>query len=127
VHFTQDAQAGEAIVPNVSGIEDAMTAGALQHSIEELIEAQATRGLVPPDVGVAVAVVQGTTPIYLGAYGLRDRDQALPVTTETLFDVSSATKAFTATALLDAHQQGRLDLYQPINRTREVLALADPT
>src|SRR5262245_47939654 len=49
--------------------------------------------------GLAVAVVQNGEVALLGAYGLRDVEAGLKVTTETQFLIGSVTKSFTSTGL----------------------------
>src|SRR5262249_51714311 len=64
--------------------------------------------------------------LFSGTYGLRDREGGLPVTPETRFDVCSLTKAFTATALLMASEEGKIDLDRPINESKTLFSLKDP-
>ncbi len=45
---------------------------------------------------------------FTGNYGLADREEHVPVTTDTLFDIGSITKTFTATAILKLAVQGKL-------------------
>ena len=49
--------------------------------------------------GLAVAVVQNGEAALVKAYGLRDVEAGLPVTTDTQFTICSITKSFTATGL----------------------------
>jgi CubicO group peptidase (beta-lactamase class C family) len=58
----------------------------------------------------AVAVLGGGEPECLGAYGLADQEDERPNTVDTVFDVGSVTKAFTAAAVLDLVDQGALGL-----------------
>ena len=57
--------------------------------------------------------------------GLRERDRLLPVTAETVFEIGSLTKAFTATASLVAVERNSLDLDRPINLAGDLLVLND--
>lgn len=77
------------------------------------LESEIGSGAIPPDTGLAVGVVDGDTT-WVGAYGLRERDRQLPVTPRTVFEVGSATKAFTAAALVVASEAGRIDLDAPL-------------
>ena len=45
--------------------------------------------------GLAIGIVLDNEVIYAEGFGLRDREQNLPVTTKTLFAIGSSTKAFT--------------------------------
>ena len=49
--------------------------------------------------GLAIAVVQNDKVIFLKAYGIKEAGKSQPVTPDTLFEIGSTTKAFTATAM----------------------------
>jgi CubicO group peptidase (beta-lactamase class C family) len=91
----------------------------------EAITREVEGGALPPDAGIAVAVVAGGRVVHRGAYGLRERDRALPVTPRTTFELCSLTKAFTAAGLAMAAEAGTLDLDRPINASSSLLALSD--
>ena len=82
--------------------------------------------------GIAIGVVHDGKVIYVKAYGQRDLEKKLPVTTETLFPIGSITKSFTATGLGMLVDDGVLDLDAPIRgylpefRLRDELAGARP-
>src|SRR5260370_2765761 len=64
--------------------------------------------------GLAVAVVQNGEVALFGAYGLRDVEAGLPVTTDTQFLIGSITKSFTATGLALLMDERRLDWKKPV-------------
>lgn len=64
--------------------------------------------------GMAVVVVQDDEIVYNKGFGLRDVEQNLPVTPETIFAIGSSTKAFTAMALGILVDDGLLDWDTPI-------------
>jgi CubicO group peptidase (beta-lactamase class C family) len=64
--------------------------------------------------GLAVAVVQNGEIALLKAYGQRDIEADLPVTTDTQFLICSITKTFTATGLALLVDEGRLDWTKPV-------------
>lgn len=64
--------------------------------------------------GLALAVVDGDRVVWQQGFGSTERDGGTPVTVDTLFSVQSMTKTFTATAVMQAAQAGRLDLDEPI-------------
>jgi CubicO group peptidase (beta-lactamase class C family) len=66
--------------------------------------------------GVAVVVVDGDRVLWEQGFGSTDRDGGVPVTPDTIFSVQSMSKTFTATAVLQAVQAGRLDLDAPLAR-----------
>jgi len=64
--------------------------------------------------GLAVAVVQNGEVALLGAYGLRDVEAGLKVTTDTQFLIGSITKSFTSTGLALLVDERRLDWKKPV-------------
>jgi len=64
--------------------------------------------------GAALAVVQDGKVALLKAYGLRDVEANLPVTSATQFLICSITKSFTATGIALLHDEGRLDWAKPV-------------
>ena len=71
-------------------------------------------GATSRSTGVAVAGARNGSIHLASTRGLRDRASSQPVTSSTLFDLGSLTKAFTALALLRAHEGGRMDLAAPL-------------
>jgi CubicO group peptidase (beta-lactamase class C family) len=65
-------------------------------------------------VGAGVGIVVDGEVVYARGHGLRDRDRRLPVTTQTLFAIGSASKAFTVFALGTLVDQGRLAWDSPV-------------
>lgn len=63
--------------------------------------------------GAALAVVRDNEVAFARAYGQRDVEASLPVTTETRFLICSITKSFTATGVALLHDEGRLDWTRP--------------
>ncbi len=64
--------------------------------------------------GVAVSVVSGGEVIYRKGFGYRDQERGLPVTPDTIFGVASVTKSFTALAIMQLAESGKLCLDDPI-------------
>ena len=48
--------------------------------------------------------------IYDHAFGIADMETGAPITDSTLFNMASASKIFTAAALLKLQEQGKLNL-----------------
>jgi len=76
--------------------------------------------------GAAIAVVQDGKVVLAKAYGQRDVEANLPVTTATQFVIASITKSFTATAVALLHHEGRLDWTKPIRDYLPEFRLHDP-
>lgn len=64
--------------------------------------------------GMAVAVVRGDSVVHLKGYGVRDLRTGAPVDGETVFEITSATKTFTAAALGMLVAEGRLGWDDPV-------------
>ena len=58
----------------------------------------------------AVLIAQGDAPIFEGAYGLADRASDIPNRVDTKFNLGSMNKMFTATAILQLVEQGKLSV-----------------
>ncbi len=97
----------------------------LRETVSAFISAAEARGVVPPQTGVGVAVVQNASSRYVDSFGLRDRDLGLPVTSQTSFAISSLTKAVTATLLVMAEERGHTRMDAPLNSGKSVLRLKD--
>ena len=79
----------------------------LNERVGDLIAHHEAAGVLAPGTGIAVSVVEGGSVRFTGTYGWRERDHCLPVTPQTLFEIGSLTKAFTATSLVMASDRGR--------------------
>jgi len=58
----------------------------------------------------AVLIAQGGEPVFKGAYGLADRSSEIPNQIDTKFNLGSMNKMFTATAILQLAEQGKLSV-----------------
>jgi CubicO group peptidase (beta-lactamase class C family) len=64
--------------------------------------------------GVAVAVIKDDEVIFSQTFGQRNVEENLPVTPNTIFAIGSSTKAFTATSVAIAVEDGNLDWDKPV-------------
>ena len=60
--------------------------------------------------------LRGEEVLWSGSVGLRDAERGLPATPETLYCIGSVTKSFTALAIMQLWEQGKLDPQDPIDR-----------
>jgi Beta-lactamase len=60
--------------------------------------------------GATIAVVQGGAIVYTRGYGLRDVAKSLPADARTRYEIGSITKQFTAAAILQLKEAGKIDL-----------------
>ena len=66
-------------------------------------------------VGASVCFIdQGISHFF--SYGKKAIDQEDPITEETLYEIGSITKIFTALALMESVQQGQLNLDDPVEK-----------
>src|SRR5271157_1473291 len=65
--------------------------------------------------GAALLAKDGK-PVFADAYGLADREQKLPNTLNTRFHIGSMNKMFTAVAILQLAQAGKLGLNDPLGK-----------
>lgn len=64
----------------------------------------------------AVLVARDGKIILRKGYGWADRENKIPITAETIFDIGSHVKAFTATAVMQLEEQGKLSTSDPITK-----------
>lgn len=75
--------------------------------------------------GAAVAIVRNDRVVHLAGYGLTALEGGEAVTPDTLFQIASASKAFTATALAMLVDEGKLDWDDPVRKHLPYFRLDD--
>ncbi len=63
---------------------------------------------------VAAAIVCDDKVVWSRGFGFADRERARPATTLTLYRVASNTKMFTAVAVMQLRDRGKIDLHAPV-------------
>ena len=66
--------------------------------------------------GCAVAIIQDGETLYTRGYGAADLEQGVAIGPQSVFDVASVSKQFTAAAIVLLAQDGKLSLDDPIRR-----------
>lgn len=69
-----------------------------------------------PSTGAAVGVVRNGKLIYVRAFGTRNRAENAPVDENTRFEIGSVTKQFTAAAILQLKEAGRINVDDPLSK-----------
>ncbi|MEN9934538.1 MAG: hypothetical protein RLZZ387_1117, partial [Chloroflexota bacterium] len=93
----------------------------------ELIDAfVAQRMAAVGSPGLALALTGRDQTIALRCYGLADTGARAPVTPDTLFEIGSIGKTFTAVALAQEAEAGRLDPRRPLRDYLPWLGLPEP-
>jgi CubicO group peptidase (beta-lactamase class C family) len=90
--------------------------------IDVHVEAVMASSRIP---GVALGIVHEDRIVYLKGYG--DAGNGGPVTPKTLFDLASVSKPFTALAVMQLMEDGKVDLDQPVQEYLPEFQLADAT
>lgn len=81
--------------------------------LDAFIEQEMQRANTP---GMAVALTGRDGLLRVSTYGFADLKARIPVTPETMFEIGSISKSFTAIALLQLRQEGRFDPQAPVSR-----------
>lgn len=76
--------------------------------------------------GASVAVVRDGAVVYMKGFGVRDIRTHQPVTADTLFDIGSCTKAFTAAAVAMLVDEGKMQWDGKVNTYLPFFRLSDP-
>ncbi|MHB8454081.1 MAG: serine hydrolase domain-containing protein [Acidiferrobacterales bacterium] len=83
----------------------------LQQYLSWYIPQQMKRYGVP---GVSIAVVDNQRLVWAKGFGYADRERRIPAGAETVYQVGSISKLFTATAVMQLVGQGKINLDAPI-------------
>src|SRR5258707_874532 len=76
--------------------------------------------------GLAIAVVQNDRVIFIKGYGIKEIGKSEPVTADTLFEIGSTTKAFTATAMAMLADEKKLSWDDPVRNYVAGFHISDP-
>jgi CubicO group peptidase (beta-lactamase class C family) len=92
-------------------------------AIDRYVETERRATRLP---GLALGIVHGDQVVHLRSFGDAD-PSGRPVTPQTPFILASTTKSFTALAVMQLVEAGKLDLDAPVQRYLPWFHLADPT
>lgn len=84
-----------------------------KEKIENMIATVMSQARIP---GLSVAIVKQNRVIYARGFGSRNLKDNLPATPHTLYGIGSCTKSFTALAIMQLVEQGKLSLQDPVNK-----------
>ena len=65
---------------------------------------------------LSVSIIKNNTIIWSKGYGYADRQHKIHASNKTIYWVASVSKTFTATAILQLHEQNQLDLDEDVNK-----------
>ncbi|MGD1085453.1 MAG: serine hydrolase domain-containing protein, partial [Verrucomicrobiota bacterium] len=82
-------------------------------AVDDLMRSEMRRHPIP---GAALTIIKNGQTVKTAAYGMANLETRAPVTPETVFEVGSITKQFTAAAILLLAQDGKLTVDDKIAR-----------
>jgi CubicO group peptidase (beta-lactamase class C family) len=80
-------------------------------SVDDYIKAEMERRRIP---GVALAIARNGKLVKARGYGVANVENDVPVTPDTVFELASVTKQFTATAIMLLVEEGKVELDDPV-------------
>lgn len=83
-------------------------------------------GIRPDTPGVAILIVEPGKPIFMKGYGQARLRDKTPITPQTLFELASVSKTFTATATLVLHERGMLSIDDDVRKYLPELPTYNP-
>ncbi|CCF15399.1 cyclic peptide transporter family protein [Brevibacillus laterosporus GI-9] len=81
--------------------------------MEQYIENQMTEGKIP---GASVVIVKDNKTVYQNGFGYANIEEKKNITSNTLFELGSNSKAFTALGILKLQQDGLIVLSDPVSK-----------
>lgn len=84
----------------------------LEKSMDSLLSSQFT----PTEPGISVLVAQKGQIVYRKAFGSANLELTVPLSTGMVFNLASITKQFTAVAILQLLEQGRISLHDSLQK-----------
>src|SRR6267378_1297117 len=81
--------------------------------VDDYLKIQIEEHKIP---GIAVRIIQDGTTLKTATYGVANLEQNVPVRPETVFEIGSITKQFTAAGILLLAQDGKLSVNDLISR-----------
>lgn len=76
--------------------------------------------------GAAIAIVENDKLVYMNGYGVKELGKTDRVTTDTLFEIASTSKAFTTTAMAILVDEKKMKWDDPVRQHIDYFHLTDP-
>ncbi len=83
----------------------------VKESTSELIRKEMRKNNV---TGLSIALVDDQRIVWAQGFGYADENREIPADPETIYRIGSITKLFTATAVMQLAEQGKLDIDRPL-------------
>jgi CubicO group peptidase (beta-lactamase class C family) len=81
--------------------------------IQKFIENNMDKGKIP---GLSVVIVKDNETVYQKGFGYTDLEHKIPVTSKSIFELGSNSKAFTALGILNLQKDGRIKLEDRVTK-----------
>lgn len=107
--LSQDSTENE----TVPAVEPISLAQGQVEAIDAFVQQQMARGKIP---GMSVVIVMGDQTVYEKGFGFANLEKKEPVTTATMFELGSCSKAFTGLGILLMEKEGLLNLSDPVSK-----------
>ena len=88
-------------------------APSLEAAVDSIAEAALKERSIP---GLSVAVMRGAQMVLAKGYGFADVERKIPAAPETIYQVGSISKQFTAAAIMRLVERGRVRLDEPLTK-----------
>ena len=99
------------ITPAFAAAQARPTVAVIVHQVDSLAKAFVAAGSTP---SIAISVTRGGNTIVLSAWGKSDIEQNVSATSLSVYEIGSATKQFTAAAVMQLVDQGKVRLDESI-------------
>ena len=99
--------------PDFVSAQEVKPNAALVAAIDAAVEQQ---GITADGPGVAVMVIQPGRLLFKKGYGLANLRDNSRITSQTMFELASVSKIFTATAVLILHDRGKLSVHDDVRK-----------
>lgn len=83
----------------------------VKESISRLVRQEMAKNKV---TGLSIALVDDKGLIWAQGFGYADKENNIPATPQTVYRVASISKIFTATAIMQLAEQGRINIDEPL-------------
>ena len=91
--------------------------------LHKVIDEEMQRGIL---TGVSIALVDGQQTVMEEGFGWADRDRRVPAAADTIYRVGSISKLFTAVAVMQLVEAGKLDLDSPVTKWLPEFRIVNP-
>ncbi len=113
---------GDKLINNISAMN--LNRENIKKFVDDYFQTNMIKWKVP---GAAVSVVEGNEELYKAGYGVSDIETKKPVNPDrTTFPAASISKLFTATAIMQLYQEGKLDLNENIQTYLNDIVIKNP-